>query len=230
MIKFFVNWFVIIIITFWEITLQSVRPKTEKTKQKNSVTMKLKTLNYAMPDAEIWGLCYIWWILIFSHFSRYTSGGLLTRLCQFTTENFSTDEKAHEVENFFKENHNPAERTIRQCVENITLNAKWHAKDGKSIRNYLGALWNLTLFWHNYWWPIIYWRKIFLWSLWFHTKKITFRISNICFNFFNCACLCKPTTNIQNSTRPNQWAAMDIRKLFLAFISRILLFWQLIYI
>ena len=78
--------------------------------------------------------------LILSHFSRYTSGGLLTRLCQFTTENFSTDEKAHEVENFFKENHNPAERTIRQCVENITLNAKWHAKDGKSIRNYLGAL------------------------------------------------------------------------------------------
>ena len=75
-----------------------------------------------------------------SHFSRYTSGGLLTRLCQYTTENFSTDEKAHEVENFFKENHNPAERTIRQCVENITLNAKWHAKDGKSIRNYLGAL------------------------------------------------------------------------------------------
>ena len=173
---------------------------------------------------------YIWWILIFSHFSRYTSGGLLTRLCQFTTENFSSDEKAHEVENFFKENHNPAERTIRQCVENITLNAKWHAKDGKSIRNYLGALWNLTLFWHNYWWPLIYWRKISYDLCDFIPKKLTCRISNICLDFFNCACLWKPTTNIQNSTRSNQWAAMDIRKLFLAFISRILLFWQLIYI
>ena len=158
-----------------------------------------------MPGAEIWGLYYIWWILIFSHFSRYTSGGLLTRLCQFTTENFSTDEKAHEVENFFKENHNPAERTIRQCVENITLNAKWHAKDGKSIRNYLGALWNLTLFWHNYWWSLIYWRKISYDLCDFIQKKMTCRISNICFDFFNCACcLWKPTTNIQNSTRSNQ--------------------------
>ena len=134
---------------------------------------------------------YIWWILILSHFSRYTSGGLLTRLCQYTTENFSTDEKAHEVENFFKENHNPAERTIRQCVENITLNAKWHAKDGKSIRNYLGALWNLTLFWHNYWWPLIYWRKIscdlcdFIpksWRVEFRIFVLTFSTALVCGN------------------------------------------------
>jgi len=71
---------------------------------------------------------------------RYKSGALLTRLCQYTTENFSTDEMAHEVENFFKENFNPAERTIRQCVENISLNAKWHAKDGNNIRNYFAAM------------------------------------------------------------------------------------------
>ena len=72
--------------------------------------------------------------------SRYKSGALLTRLCQYTTENFATYEMAHEVENFFKENFNPAERTIRQCVENISLNAKWHAKDGNNIRNYFAAM------------------------------------------------------------------------------------------
>ena len=71
---------------------------------------------------------------------RYKSGALLTRLCQYTTENFATYEMAHEVENFFKENFNPAERTIRQCVENISLNAKWHAKDGNNIRNYFAAM------------------------------------------------------------------------------------------
>ena len=85
-------------------------------------------------------------------------------------------------------------------------------------------------FWHNYWWPLIYWRKISYDLCDFIPKKLTCRISNICLDFFNCACLWKPTTNIQNLTRSNQWAAMDIRKLFLAFISRILLFWQLIYI
>ena len=84
----------------------------------------------------------LWEIEMCHHASllRYKSGALLTRLCQYTTENFSTNEMAHEVENFFKENFNPAERTIRQCVENITLNAKWHTKDGASIRNYFAAL------------------------------------------------------------------------------------------
>ena len=68
---------------------------------------------------------------------RYKSGALLQRMCQFTTEEFATISMAHEVEAFFKENFNPAERTIRQSVENITLNAKWLDKDGESIRNYL---------------------------------------------------------------------------------------------
>ena len=67
---------------------------------------------------------------------RYKSGALLSRLCQFTTENFATDEMALDVEDFFKENFNPAERTIKQSVENIALNAKWYAKDGESIRKF----------------------------------------------------------------------------------------------
>ncbi len=71
---------------------------------------------------------------------RYKSGALLTRMCQYTTANFATKEMAHEVETFFKDNFNPAERTIRQSVEGILLNAKWHAKDGERIRNYLNNL------------------------------------------------------------------------------------------
>ena len=77
---------------------------------------------------------------------------------------------------------------------------------------------------------LIYWRKISYDLCDFIPKKLTCRILNICFDFFNCPCLWKATTNIENSTRSNQWVAMDIRKLFLAFISRILLFWQFIYI
>ena len=71
---------------------------------------------------------------------RYQTGALLTRFCQFTTDNFTTNEMAHEVETFFKENYNPAERTIRQCVENIRLNAQWYGKDGKSIHDYFNAV------------------------------------------------------------------------------------------
>ena len=70
---------------------------------------------------------------------RYKTGSLLNRMCKFTTDSFATNEMAHEVETFFKDNFNPAERTIRQNVENIRLNAAWHAKDGSSIRNYFNA-------------------------------------------------------------------------------------------
>ena len=80
------------------------------------------------------------WEFVKAHYSkiqdRYKSGALLQRMCQFTTENFATDEMAHDVENFFKENFNPAERTIKQSVENIALNAKWFRKDGESVKKF----------------------------------------------------------------------------------------------
>ena len=38
----------------------------------------------------------------------------------------------------------------------------------------------------------------------------TYRILNICFVYFSCACLYKQTKNIRNSTRPNRWATKDI--------------------
>ena len=44
---------------------------------------------------------------------------------------------------------------------------------------------------------------------------VEFRKSNICFDFFNCACLRKTSTNIRNSTRPNRWATKDIKQFLL---------------
>ena len=40
----------------------------------------------------------------------------------------------------------------------------------------------------------------------------TGQILNICFDFFNCACLSKTITNIQHSKCPNWWATKDTRK------------------
>ena len=47
------------------------------------------------------------------------------------------------------------------------------------------------------------------------------RISNICFDFFNCACLRKTITNIWNSTSPNRWATKDITDSFDNFWTQI---------
>ena len=68
---------------------------------------------------------------------RYKSGMLMTRLCQRTTQHFTTLDKATEVEEFFKTHPNPAERTIRQSIESIRLNAAWIERDGNSIKTYL---------------------------------------------------------------------------------------------
>ena len=68
---------------------------------------------------------------------RYKSGMLMTRLCQRTTQHFNTLDKATEVEEFFNTHPNPAERTIRQSIESIRLNATWLERDGNSIEKYL---------------------------------------------------------------------------------------------
>jgi len=67
---------------------------------------------------------------------RYKTGALLARVCKFATECLADKDQAHEVETFFQENFNPAERTIKQCVENISLNAKWFERDEKCIREF----------------------------------------------------------------------------------------------
>ena len=68
---------------------------------------------------------------------RYKSGMLMTRLCQRTTQNFNTLDKAKEVEEFFNTHPNPAERTIRQSIESIRLNASWLERDCSQIEKYL---------------------------------------------------------------------------------------------
>ena len=70
-------------------------------------------------------------------YDRYKSGMLMTRLCQRTTQNFNTIDKAKEVEEFFNTHPNPAERTIRQSIESIRLNAAWLERDGSHIEKYL---------------------------------------------------------------------------------------------
>ena len=51
-----------------------------------------------------------------------------------------TEEKAVEVEEFFKKNPTPsAERIVRQNCEAIRLNAKWLERDSKAIQEWLNT-------------------------------------------------------------------------------------------
>ncbi|XP_006620199.1 puromycin-sensitive aminopeptidase isoform X1 [Apis laboriosa] len=69
---------------------------------------------------------------------RYGGGFLISRLVKFTTENFVTEERAKDVEEFFKDHPTPGtERTVQQSVESIRLNAAWLARDKDSIKEYL---------------------------------------------------------------------------------------------
>lgn len=71
-------------------------------------------------------------------FDRYEGGFLLTRLVKHLTENFTTEEQALEVENFFKQNSFPGcERTVQQSIETIKLNAAWLRRDLPAITEYL---------------------------------------------------------------------------------------------
>lgn len=71
---------------------------------------------------------------------RYGGGFLISRLVKFTTENFVTEERAKDVEEFFKDHPTPGtERTVQQSVESIRLNAAWLARDKDSIKEYLIA-------------------------------------------------------------------------------------------
>ncbi|BFZ15413.1 hypothetical protein BsWGS_18452 [Bradybaena similaris] len=69
---------------------------------------------------------------------RYEGGFLLSRLVQSTSNHFVTEEKALEVEAFFKEHPVPAaERTVQQNIENIRLNAKWLKRELEPVTRFL---------------------------------------------------------------------------------------------
>lgn len=65
-------------------------------------------------------------------------GFLLARLIKYLIENFASEERATEVEEFFKNKQFPGtERTVSQAVETIRLNAAWLKRDRDSLAAYL---------------------------------------------------------------------------------------------
>ncbi|KAJ8317302.1 hypothetical protein KUTeg_005206 [Tegillarca granosa] len=69
--------------------------------------------------------------------TRYKGGFLLSRLVK-STENFASEEKAKEVEEFFKTHPAPAaERTVQQSCENIRLNAAWLSRESERVGQFL---------------------------------------------------------------------------------------------
>lgn len=75
-----------------------------------------------------------WKILL----NQYQGGFLLTRLVKHLTENFASEDKAQEIENFFKTHDFPGtERTVQQSIETIKLSTAWLQRDLAKITEYL---------------------------------------------------------------------------------------------
>nr|XP_016933786.1 puromycin-sensitive aminopeptidase isoform X2 [Drosophila suzukii] len=69
---------------------------------------------------------------------RYQGGFLLSRLIKYLIENFASEERAKEVEEFFQVNQIPGcERTVSQAVETIRLNAAWLQRDREQLALFL---------------------------------------------------------------------------------------------
>jgi puromycin-sensitive aminopeptidase len=69
---------------------------------------------------------------------RYQGSFLLGRVVEVATSGFVTEEKAVEVETFFKSNPAPStERVVKQNCEAIRLNAKWLERDSNAIQEWL---------------------------------------------------------------------------------------------
>lgn len=65
---------------------------------------------------------------------------MLARLVKYLTENFASEEKAKEIEQFFREHEFPGtERTLSQSLETIRLNAAWLQRDLSNITDYLNT-------------------------------------------------------------------------------------------
>jgi len=68
----------------------------------------------------------------------YSGGFLLSRLLKSCTQDFSTEERAIQIEKFFAAHPAPAaERTLKQSVEHIRSNASWLERDGHAIEQWL---------------------------------------------------------------------------------------------
>ena len=72
---------------------------------------------------------------------RYGAGALICRMIKIVAENFSTETRAVEVEQFFRDNQFPgSELTVQQAVETIRLNAAILQRDATSLCAYLDEL------------------------------------------------------------------------------------------
>ncbi|XP_070570403.1 puromycin-sensitive aminopeptidase-like [Ptychodera flava] len=72
---------------------------------------------------------------------RYGDGVMFAHIVKFCTDGFANEEKAVEIEEFFKTHNAPsAERTIQQSLENIRLNAKCLARDSDKIKSFLTSI------------------------------------------------------------------------------------------
>ncbi|RZF46474.1 hypothetical protein LSTR_LSTR016832 [Laodelphax striatellus] len=66
------------------------------------------------------------------------SGFLLSRLVKYTLEDFVSEERALEVEEFFRHReHSHIERTVQQACETIRLNAAWLNRDRQQMKEFL---------------------------------------------------------------------------------------------
>jgi len=66
------------------------------------------------------------------------SGMLLDRIIAFATQDFASEEKAQEVREYFAKNPVPsAERSIKQSIESIMVNARWLTRNRQSVANWL---------------------------------------------------------------------------------------------
>jgi puromycin-sensitive aminopeptidase len=69
---------------------------------------------------------------------NFKGGFLLSRLVKYLTENFASEERATEVEDFFKKHEFPGtERTVQQSIETIRLNAAWLQRDLSALKAFL---------------------------------------------------------------------------------------------
>lgn len=69
---------------------------------------------------------------------RFGDGNLLEHIVRSATENFVTEVKAQEIEQFFQDNKFPGvERAIQQSIETIRISSSWLAREGDAIRAYL---------------------------------------------------------------------------------------------
>lgn len=71
-------------------------------------------------------------------FNNKLSPILLMRIIKWTSEEFVTNEKALEVEQFLEQHPHPIwERPVKQSIEKIRMNAEWLQRDGAAIEQFL---------------------------------------------------------------------------------------------